>query len=100
MGVAGTFDGGISRAGRNSLVASAANPVTQMSCRRFSTSFTLIELLVVVAIISVLAALLLPTLKNARDAAKRTIGMNNLRQAGLGWKMYSNDYNGRMPDNG
>ena len=62
-----------------------------------SGSFTLIELLVVVAIISVLAALLLPTLTQAKLAAKRSADVNNLRQAGLALAMYRNDYNDRLP---
>jgi len=61
------------------------------------TSFTLIELLVVIAIIAVLAALLLPSLKQAKLAAKRSIALNNLRQAGLGVSMYRNDYNDSLP---
>ena len=64
---------------------------------RKRTSFTLIELLVVVAVIALLAALLLPTLQRAKLSAKRAIGMNNLRQAGLGVSMYRNDYNGNVP---
>ena len=43
----------------------------------------MVELLVVVAILSLLVALLLPTLNKARLSAKRTIGMSNLRQVGL-----------------
>lgn len=56
--------------------------------------FTLVELLVVIAIISILSALLLPSLKNARDAAKRTAAMSQLRQVGLATLMIANDNNG------
>ncbi|MBI4024286.1 MAG: type II secretion system protein [Verrucomicrobia bacterium] len=63
-------------------------------------SFTLIELLVVVAIISLLAAMLLPALKNAKRSARKTWGMNNLRQMGLAVNLYRDDYNGRTPNNG
>lgn len=60
-------------------------------------AFTLIELLVVVAIIGILAAILFPVFARARENARRTSCLSNLKQIGLGTMMYVQDYDQVYP---
>ena len=58
---------------------------------------TLLELLICIAIIALLLAILLPTLSRARSVANRSLCASNLRQIGIGWALYIQDSNDRLP---
>lgn len=60
-------------------------------------AFTLIELLVVIAIIAILASILFPVFARARENARRTSCVSNLKQLGLGMMQYTQDYDERYP---
>ena len=79
----------------NTAFPSVASGIT----RRKHTAFTLIELLVVIAIIAILAAILFPVFAQAREKARQTSCLSNLKQLGLAFEMYKQDYDGQYPIN-
>ena len=69
-----------------------------MSPTPHKRGFTLIELLVVIAIIAILAAILFPVFGRARENARRSSCQSNLKQIGLGFAQYTQDYDERLPN--
>jgi prepilin-type N-terminal cleavage/methylation domain-containing protein len=65
--------------------------------RRSHPGFTLIELLVVIAIIAILAAILFPVFAQARDKARQTMCLSNMKQIGTAMLLYVQDYDERFP---
>jgi prepilin-type N-terminal cleavage/methylation domain-containing protein/prepilin-type processing-associated H-X9-DG protein len=68
-----------------------------MGYRQHKSAFTLIELLVVIAIIAILAAILFPVFASAREKARSIACLSNMKQLGLGFMQYNQDYDEREP---
>ena len=87
-----------SRVGAFSLpAAGAGQSAFRTPHSAFEAAFTLIELLVVIAIIGILASLLLPTLGRAKEAARATACLSNLRQVGIALQIYVGDNHNKLP---
>ncbi len=74
-----------------------AAPMKAGDLKQVKFTFTLIELLVVIAIIAILAALLLPSLTQAKESAKSINCASRLKQLGLSCHLYANDYDDWLP---
>ena len=73
------------------------NNSTMTRSSKLRKGFTLIELLVVIAIIAILAAILFPVFAQAREKARATSCLSNLKQLGVGMTLYTNDYDEKFP---
>ena len=71
----------------------------QLISRRANGGFTLVELLVVIAIVAILAALLLPALRAAKEQARTIQCLGQLKQFSYAWNLYADDYEDRIPPN-
>ena len=79
--------------------AERVNKTESRSGKSASRGFTLIELLVVISIIALLLAILMPALSKARELAPAAAGMSNMHQWAVMLKLYTDDNDGKYPDN-
>ena len=78
-------------------ISARGRPRPQQRVRDPGVAFTLVEILVVIAVMGVLAALLLPTLGRAKESARATACLSNLRQVGTSLQLYVQDHDNRLP---
>src|SRR5437016_5406048 len=74
-----------------------SRPLRTYGSQKARRGFTLIELLVVIAIIAILAAILFPVFAQARERARMSACLSNMRQIGTGMMMYAQDYDETLP---
>src|SRR5882762_5498911 len=74
-----------------------SSPASASTARPRLAGFTLVELLIVIGIIALLISILLPTLGRARESAKRTQCLSNLRQIAVFLNMYATQCGGQVP---
>ncbi|MFA0744041.1 MAG: hypothetical protein LASZOEIN_000829, partial [Candidatus Fervidibacter sp.] len=78
-----------------------SSPVTRyLPFAAVHSAFTLIELLVVIAIIAILAAILFPVFSRVRDKARQAVCTSNMKNIGMAFQMYAQDYDGKFPTPG
>lgn len=77
------------------LKSAAPYPRSPVTCYR--RGFTLIELLIVIAVIAILAAILFPAFARAREGARRSVCLSNMKQIGLGMMQYVQDFDETFP---
>ena len=85
---------------KSNLSASSAHTTSRKAPHNrltFAKAFTLIELLVVIAIIAILAAILFPVFARAREQARKATCQSNLKNLGLSFAQYTQDYDERYP---
>lgn len=81
----------------NTQLNRSRRPLAWVTRRSERSAFTLIELLVVIAIIAILAAVLFPVFAQAREKARQTVCLSNMKQIGTAFYMYVQDYDERFP---